>query len=315
MSNRWVHYTAVDLNRANRYLLKVLAILQTEEIQKMIVGFPTPLESLIWVNIIGIKTCDDLRDWISTFEQFSPNQRTAAFECNIAEDGSMSVSDTIWLQEARKPKNERDWDKVLTVLNALTEFAKRNNFEILWACSIRARIIVLAEYKKDLANAVNLANESLAIASNDPRVQFLIREITGRQYVLAKRGTDAIKWLDDALSKETKSYTYERIIVLLNASQAVGDTNPGLAVNYSKQAVEIAKSSEKIPMTELIKTLGEHTIAIWLSGEQKEAYIPWQEAAEGLMACKDNKDNWKGLFMIFGHVYNGPIGLTQRQKF
>lgn len=290
-----------DLRAANRYFLKAMTIFENKELESTF-AFPAPTASFIWVNIIGIKSFEDLRDWISTFEKLSPNQRKTAYECDIAEDGCINVCDKIWLLEVRKQKNERDWDKVLSALSGLEEFSIRHDLELLWACAIRARIIVLAEYKENLDGAQELANEAIAIASGDPRVQFIIRGIIGCQYVYTKRWPKAIPWLNDALAQKSDSYPLERINILLRTSEAVGDTDPGLAVDYTGQAVHIAKNSVKISETMLVKVLGEHTIAIWMAGNLKNAYSPWQEATERLFACKNNEDSWKALFMIFGHV-------------
>lgn len=290
-----------DLKAANRYFLKAMSIFENKELESTF-GFPTPIESFIWVNIIGIKSSDDLKEWIATFEKLSPTQQKTSLECDIAEDGCINVCDKIWLLEVRKPKNIRDWDNVLSALSGLIEFSNKHGLELLWACAIRARIIVLAEYKENLDAALELANEAIAIASGDPRVQFLIRGIMGCQYVFAKRRSEAIPWLKDALAQKTNSYPLERINILLRTSEAVGETDLDLAVDYTGQAVLISKNSVKIPETVLIKALGEHTIAIWLAGNLKNAFSPWQEATERLFTCKNNEDSWKALFMIFGHV-------------
>lgn len=288
----------IDPNRANGYLLKALKLGAEKIINEEL---PIPLSSMIWISLIGINTQDHLHNWMSTIEQLTPEQREEAFNSIIADEGCMMVSNTLWLKEVRKPAPEQNWGSIAEVINELSVRAKAIGLELLWACSIRAQIIVYGEYIKDLDRALKLATESLPLASADPKVQFVIKESVGLQLAYANKPEDAIKWLLDALQYDTDSYILERIQVLLYLSKLVGPDDCIQSIVYTELAVELA-NNEVVPEITFVKVLGEHALSLWLKDGIHKAFQPWAKAAKRLINCKEDSNDWKSLFVVFGHV-------------
>lgn len=262
------------------------------------------LEQLIWPNAVGITTADHLRDWINTVDQLTPEQRERAFTNKLAEAGCLEVVDKLWLIEADKPKDIQQWDTVLDALKELAERSQQLNLELLWACAIRAQVIVLAEYYQDPDTAVLTAETALSLASLDPRVQFLIKECVGRQYVYANQNEKALIWLEQGLDQTSIKETYplQYMHTLLSASRAIGSQDPYAAVDYAQQAVTLVKISKNIAETVLVKALSELAIAHWLAGDLSAAFEALDEAGERLHNFEPKTDAWKDIFVLFSHL-------------
>jgi nucleoside phosphorylase len=294
-----------DLGRGRHYLVRAL---RAKELASLPDGgrfeFPpevTP-ESLIWADLGKIDSRAKLLEWWDTFEQFTPEQIQTASQGMIAEYGSMIIADRLVELEARKAPTCHDWDAVLGSLESFSERARRLGFELLWACTVSARINVLAKFKNDFERALRLAGDALDAASEDPRVGFVIRESVGQRLVRAERWEEGLKWLHKALASPTEAFAVDRMHALLIASQATGVADPEEALRLTEQAVELAKTSDEIPETDVVKALGEQAIATWLTGNLAGALAPLAEAGERLFACKADVPVWKALLVTYGHV-------------
>ena len=295
-----------DPIRANRYLRTALHFLPYAQIpgsnepafsDEGLLGF------MIWTNSQGITSPEHLRDWISTIEQLTLEQRQFAFNHEVAEQGCLVVSEKLWLKEAEKPQEEQDWSAMLAAYEDLAERANKLDLELLWACAIRSKIIVLGDYLGDVNAIVAVAQAAIQQASDDPRVRFLLQELVGQKYVLINQKNHAVIWLSKALSEETKAYPSRRLKVLIYISIATGDQDAQLAVEFARQAVNLAETNSLIDKRELVKALGELAISQWLAGNSLvSVFESWEQAGEQLLACRSDTEDWKKLFVVYGHV-------------
>ncbi|MEG4940748.1 hypothetical protein [Microcoleus sp. F4-D5] len=295
-----------DPIRANRYLRTALHFLPYAQIpgsnepafsDEGLLGF------MIWTNSQGITSAEHLRDWISTIEQLTLEQRQFAFNHEVAEQGCLVVSEKLWHKEAEKPQEEQDWSAILAAYENLAERAKKLALELLWAWAVRSQIIVLGDYLRDANAAVTVAQAAIHQASDDPRVRFLLQELVGRKYVLINQNNQAIIWLSKALGEETNAYPYIRLKVLIYMSIATGEQDAQLAVEFARQAVNLAETNSLIDKSELVKALGELAIAQWLGGNSlASVFESWEQAGEQLLACRSDTEDWKKLFVVYGHV-------------
>jgi len=268
-------------------------------------------ESLIWVSASEVETIDQLHDWIETVGQLTEDQRRYTFNEPYAEAGCMHIVDSVWHKEAEKPKEQQDWAMLLSALDNIANRASNLQLELLWVCAIRAQVMVIAEYDQDLTGALAKAEEALLQASSDPRIQFLLRECMGRQLLYAHREQEAGSWLQQALDESTPAYPYEHMAALLCLSRAIGSDDPQQAAAYTEEAVRLAETSPAIGDIALVKALGEEAIALWMIGERQRAFDGWDRAADVLLACRSESDEWKGLYVLFGHLSGYFTSMTQ----
>jgi len=303
-----------DPVRANGWLLKALRMLPTAQMPD---GSPVPvphdlhLESLVWSNACGISTPAHLRNWIETVEQFTPSQRAHIFTDELANAACMSLADMVRLHEAAKSADEQQWDVVLKALSDLANWALHLHQEVLWACAVRAQIVVFGEYVADLDAASRAADDALRVASPDPRVQFLIRDIIGRQFIFKKRRDEGLVQLREALAQKVDVYPLVRMNTLLYACEATSPKDREVAMELAQEAVKLGRASDEIPETELVKALGELAIAKWQVQGLPGTLATWDEAVRRLLHAKSDSNNWKGLFIICGHVLGYMSSLTR----
>jgi hypothetical protein len=279
----------VDFSRLNNYFqvaLRFSSRVRLPDGSELSLPQEAPFESLIWVIARNIQTSVDLENWIATLEQLTLEQREQAFSARATEAGCLYVTEKLWLREGDKLERERDWQGVLAATQKLVESASNLGLELLWACATCSEVIILAEYLGSLNQAIEVAESAIANASDNPRVQFLLKECLGRQLIFANRHNDAVTWLDQALVQPTEAYPTLRLYALLRLSRAIADQEPYLAIQYAQQAVNLAKSSKEIPETELVKALGELAIAKWLTIDLSAAFEVWDKAGEYLLNSK-----------------------------
>lgn len=268
---------------------------------------------LIWLTGAGVRNGKQLANWLDTLESFTENQLQHAKKNNLYADTAIHLCDRIWLQEVDKPENERDWSGVIAQLEQVARCASKLNLDLLWACSIRGTIIVLAEYQKNLQSAEQFAYNALNCASVDPIVQYLIREAMGRQFVYQGQLTEAISWLSIALKTEISKYQTQQVYSYIELSKAFGSLNPIQATYFTGKAVEISTKNE-VPETLVVKALGEHVIALWLADAIDETFRYYETAVEILLKSDKNQEEWKSLFVCFGHASGYIMSLVTSGK-
>ena len=299
----------VGAANANRNLLLALELLPDIILPNGEVFTPPAelnFESIVWWQLYDIVTVQDFRNWIGMLNQLTPVQMQRALKDPLAEDGCIMAADRIWLQESYKPEQEQDWQVVLQVLQELEACASQKGAELLWASAVRARVVIQAEYLRDLPAAVGIAENALTRASDDPRVQFLLRETLGKQSGMP--AIEALPWLQSTLAQNTDVYPYLRLLTVLSASRVAGLLDSSLGVQYAQQAVELAEGSPKLHTYEdasgkgRIQASAELAIAHWLGGNINAAFAAWDTAAQRLLTNKSNTDDWRGLAALFGRI-------------
>ena len=96
-------------------------------------------------------------------------------------------------------------------------------------------------------------------------------------------------------------------------SIATGEQDAQLAVEFARQAVNLAETNSLIDKSELVKALGELAISQWLGGNSlASVFESWEQAGEQLLACRSDAEDWKKLFVVYGHVssYFSHLGRT-----
>ncbi|GAH62984.1 unnamed protein product, partial [marine sediment metagenome] len=121
-----------------------------------------PIEFFVWLPVQGMRTADHVRDWLNMVAELRPEQRERAFGLEEAEEAMMVMVDRLWVNESHKPDEERRWPDVLAALDEVGQAAQGLDFELLWACAIRASLVVHADYMGDIQEAHRIAEEALA---------------------------------------------------------------------------------------------------------------------------------------------------------
>ena len=290
---------------ANQYLLTSLQSLPQARLpdgSELALPEETQPEQLIWMTSIGISTIEHLHNWIETVKQLTVNQRNRVFTSEIAEEGCLLLLDNLYRLEKSKPDEEQQWQVVVRAVAELANQARELGLDLLFGCAVRVQITIIVKHCSNIEAAIAVAEVATSYGISDDRALLLIQECIGRYCLDAQRNYQALSWLNQAMEQDTNAYPSIRLDVLLNISFAIGKTEPQTAIHYLQQAINLARSSEKILEENLARALGELTIAYWLVDDLEVAFDVWEQACERLLAIKIDTDDWKELLVRFGHL-------------
>jgi len=261
-------------------------------------------EALIWISANAIQDAEHLLSWIGLLEELPREQREKAFALEEHDELCIIAANRLYLCEFNKPEESQEWDGVLALLNEFAERVAALELWWLWACVNYTKMIVLSEHMEKFHDAIEVGQTVLERSGGDARVSFLIRQYIGGQYYYARKFDEASKWLMKSIEQETKINRAAHLSTLLRLSNIIGEKYPPKAIEFAEQAVQCAEDMPDSIFVrhELVKALMELAIAKWLAVDVSAAFESWDRAGEGLLACKDESEEWKALFMGYGHV-------------
>lgn len=264
--------------------------------------------SFLWLNLAGIRSKVQVLRWLDMLGQASTEVRDQVLtDPNFADQGLFLLMDRFWLNEARKPVPEQDWERVLADMDEIENAAALTGAEFLQATAIRAKILILCEHIKSIDQALAVAREGLARLSDDPRVVFTVCDALGRKltYVPEREG-EAEVWLrqaEEACNQLPHRLRWEQSQTLLALARLADNRGAAdEAVSLLSHAAVLVRSAEFCPEIELVKLEGDLAIGRWKQGDEKGAFQELDDAAQRLVKLKENTENWKALFSVLGHT-------------
>ena len=93
--------------------------------------------------------------------RFTLDQLETLKRSEFKEDNVTILCDGVWLRVYQEPEAERNWEPVKTKLEEIEATARAIDFPLLEAAALRTRIMVVAEWEKDLNAAIALTESSL----------------------------------------------------------------------------------------------------------------------------------------------------------
>jgi hypothetical protein len=289
------------LNRCFQLALRLSSSIKVLDGSELSLPHEVPFEYLIWATSRNIQNPTELEDWIATLGELTPEQRQRAFSIESTEIGCLLVAERLWTLEIEKPEVEQNWQVILNATHNLAESSANLGLELLWASAVSSEVIILAEFCKNLNQAIEVAELAITHASEDPRTQFLLKVSMGRQFFFADRYDEAIVWLNEAVAQPTDVYPSHKNEAFLFLSEAIALKEPYLAIQYAQQAVNVARSSMEVSEAKLVKSLGELAIAKWLAVDLSAAFEVWDQAVECLLKYRKDESIWKELFVLYAH--------------
>ena len=300
-----IHFSTAQPAVAARYAVKaVMNPSATKQLVRKAKGLATEVSSLVWACGAACRNADDVETWFAEVGKLSFEQRAAFFGRSMMSDrGCQTICDTLWTKESDKPEAERNWPRILKLLTRIEELGRKWNSEILWACAIRAKVVVHSDYLAELEVGARLvqAAQFEKYRSAAMRVSCCLSASggsTGMQRTGRVRSNGSIKlWNPDSAS-----FALLRQRALLELGIAEERINRGAAVKACDRAAALARSSKSLSDLRLIEALGEKAIACWNAGDRKAAFACWEEGAAKILDWPKRDDGWKSLVGMFGHA-------------
>ena len=114
-----------------------------------------------WVSAHNCRSDADVDSWLATISRFTLDQLETLKRSEFKEDNVTILCDGVWLRVYQEPEAERNWEPVKTKLEEIEATARAIDFPLLEAAALRTRIMVVAEWEKDLNAAIALTESSL----------------------------------------------------------------------------------------------------------------------------------------------------------
>jgi tetratricopeptide (TPR) repeat protein len=247
-----------------------------------------------WFFIPPMKNVESFKSWMDLLKD-QPHQRIAEiFSSSLARDGFKMAIDRLWMAEHDRTPAERDFAPIMAEYASVIAFCQKHELRLFEALAVRAQIIVLAEYMNDLKQAVERGDSFLRSAKNDDEIEFVIKDILGRQYLYANDIPHAIEELQTASDLDTGTFDGIRCRTYIELNRAVGDSAPDEALEYADRAVAIARrNSRDVPALDLVASLGEAAISATLGGKYTRAFDYFDQAYTALSRDFKETADWK----------------------
>lgn len=302
-----VYLTSTDPDRTLRYIGHALMLSNTEQDggEETFLADGRRLDHMLWFIVTHLVTAARLDRWLTILEGLPPDRRQRLLTGEDSLLGCVVLADRLRIQETEKPEGMQQWGGVLTAVENLRQRARAMGSGTLEGAAIRTLLSIYGEHLRLLDNGVAPATEAIGRLEKDPAALFLVAGMLGRQYAFAGRHTEAKPMLEIALAQPVCVRMHERMLTLLAASECFGVSDADHGIQYAERAVWLAQSEESIPMIEAGRAAAELTTALFLRTPTREgaiaAFSTWSEAAERLIECRDESDEWKDLFVVFSH--------------
>ncbi len=199
--------------------------------------FPPSLDATwrltLELSIYGIRSEADVEQWLQALSAIPQHAR----ETVLADEmNCLTIANRLWIIEAGKNPEQRDWKSVDRASQAIERWSEANGAAVLFAAARRARVVVRGEYEHQLQDAVKMASQVPAFVTADLRAAFILDEIVASQFVYARKYAKADVAFRIALDRAPAdssllSRTY------LKAAQAAG------ALGRDEAAVELTTSA------------------------------------------------------------------------
>lgn len=266
------------------------------------------IENFFWVTANRAASNEDVEDWLQTISQLDATQLEILGRSELAADNAVALCERVWLREYWKNEADRDWSRCENLLRAIQSTAEKLKVTILATAAARSRMVVMAEAKGRLNDALAFAlQQSERVDSDDSR--FLLWEVVGRQLAYVNRWAEALEWIDRALKLNVAGFSILKRNLLITAGEGVGIQDPGRATEFTQRAVELSKNAQ-LASLRVSQALGEHSVALWFAGHAQDSFVVWQEALTILIEARDNEPMWTQAFLTFLHIAGYLSGMS-----
>ena len=297
-----------DFSRTIRYLTQSISVQGGGDGRR---AFPLSrgrrFVELLWTLIVNIQSEAHLNMWLTLVESLSADERNAVMASNDAVLGCVVLADRLMLLESRKRGGQQHWPGVLQASQRLQKRADLLGWEHLSACALRTEVNIHGEYLKDAEACEPAVRAFVDDESNSEQAKSLVSGMYGKMLVVPGKYERALPWLDYAIKRPNEHLPNVSMFTLLAAAKCCAGDKHGKAIAYAQGAAEIARTKHGVRDIDAAKAFGELAIALVVANPTREgaiqAYPAWAEAARSLLGVTKRDEEWKDIFVLFGHIH------------
>jgi len=267
---------------------------------------PVPPEILFWGATTKLNDSEQIKPIIEVIRGMSEEERVVVFSSDIGPEMSVLFADSCYALEADKEKDQQDWGKIVDILGELQEIGKLSGAEPLYAASVRAHAIVLADFLNNTDEALKILKETI-LGLNEGS-SFILISTKASILLTKKRTEEAYEYFKKALSiQEGKRYRLLLYETLKRGMMAASHTNHfENAKAWCTNGVKALRDSDTdkvIHIYEYLEMIGELAWILWASGYPKKACAAMYMIVHALVAMTNTDlPRYKETFLKTGHV-------------
>lgn len=265
--------------------------------------FPPSLDAtwrvVLELTMYSVLSEADMEQWFCALSAIPLHAREAVL---ADEMNCLTITNRLWIVEAGKDRDLRDWKPVERALQKIESWSEENAATLFFAAARRARVIVRGEYQNRLEDSVRLASDVPAAVKTDLRAAFILDEIVASQFVYARKYLEAdvaFRWAVERAPADS-SLLSRTFLKAAQAAAAVGRTVQ--AVELGHRAIAAMENDRYRTHTDLPLGYAELALAHWFNGDRTASIEAWNRAGEELFAAERNDDQWRGLLVRFHYV-------------
>lgn len=313
-----MHYADKDLIKANKFF--VLALTQIRQVDSNFtpndfVGKDLDFEMLIWNNLMSIKGLNDLKIWLSTFEQLDKQKLRSTLDSDLQYATSMILTSRLFDEEVEK--NEPDWEGLLSIYDEMISSLKGEGNIYLVPFAYKYKIRINLRILKQTKIAEEIFQAGLIALSSFLEGEFIINDEYGRELLKENRDDEAYEKLLRAASINLPELFTDQIYTYLSLNEILAKSNPIKALGYLKMAYEKQNGNKYIDDVLSSKILGEYGIALWANNKKIQAFYIISDGLEKVLKSYKAESEYQAVIIRFGHninfFYHEYVGLPRPQ--
>jgi hypothetical protein len=273
-------------------------------------GLPSrPLESLMWIGVMRIRTHDDIRGMLDVLVTMTEEERTAAFAYEPLYEAPWLLIEQCYALEAVKPDQEQDWQKVLSLMDEVLKIAQLPGGRPLQKLAVRVKALIFADYMGQPQEGLALLEEALTDADRNER--FLLHYTAACILLEYSTPEASLNRYQRALAESPTTHLVLYFDALRRAAEAAGRVGQWqLARTFIIRSLKLIKTGDF--SYEQLEMLGELTWAHWSLGNRVKACRTMSVLVHRLVQKKDFGDSrFREVFGKTGHTLGWMASLAK----
>ncbi|NFN21892.1 trypsin-like peptidase domain-containing protein [Clostridium botulinum] len=288
---------------ALKYLNIIFSHIDSETIERITYDLmEAKIEQILYMCCVKINSIEERKVFFKIYDGLNAKQIENLNTFEYIHEATSAICNNIWLNELKKQDKDKNWIQVLEQLAIIEAKAEKSNNKWLLINSIKARIIVYGEYVQDLEKAEKIAEKILNNElAKDKEVEFIIRNVIGRQFVYSKDFEKAKVYLD-GITLDFNGFSLEKIDYLTQYSILNSNYDKEVAIKNLLDASVIISQSN-LTYKEKVKNLGELAIEYWFNKDYNSMYNTIKNYINVMngVHSQERDDKWKSLVVCLGH--------------
>ena len=296
-------YSETNSEKSNSFFLlglKHLGQLEEEGLVNLQLDNSTPIESLIWSNLLKVKTVKDFEIWLNAYSELSPTQQQKSMQGELYATASLIFCASLF--DLRKTLPTDNALSLLKEYDEIIQTAAAFDLTVLIACCVKFAIRTLVAILSRPLEAVEYYNTHLPRLAGSTIGRFLICDELGRQLYYSKDHEKALKYLTESANIDVPAIFTEKIDTYLTLNEIIGDSDKQRAFDFALKAYQFQDRNQFVDESFSARVIGEYAISKWALANGHDVFYIMEEGLEKLLLSYKPSPDFQATIIRYGHV-------------